>query len=757
MKKKNKKVFEIEVEDFKIYQVYRPKEHVFGRNRYTSSTVASPYFGSQVLDNQTYIDVTGTANIDEGLDFVRKPEDKHLSKEDLIKKYGTEFYEYQILNNAKINQITGYETKTEVKHKTVDKKVIEEKKSKLSFIESVDDFNNEVEEVKQEVNIFDEKTDFKISVNEEEIKESSPEKILDLPKQNVIPSFLLEEDDNDTVTNDDENYEKTIKETVTEEFEQSLKEDDDINVDAIDEALSEDERVEKEVEEVKPEVVEKQEEVKTEEVKEENYQSFKDYRIPYENILKKAEERVEEHPAWLEEKKEIINETLRAFNISGEVINYIKGPTFTLYEILLGSGVNVKKVSQINENLQMNLKSTSIRLLTPIPGRNTVGVEVPNDKRDNVLFSEIIDEAWINDNKPLNVSLGKDIYGKNVRQDITEMPHAIIAGQTKSGKSVCINTLLISLLLKNSPERLRLILVDPKKVELSFYQEIPHLACPVLDKPEEASEALKWAVNEMEHRYELLAKYRVKKIDDYEDKRKIDKTMPPMPYIVIVIDEFNDLIMQCGQDVNDSIIRLAQKARAAGIHVILATQRPTVDVVNGTIKSNVPCRIAFKVADSTNSSVILDEVGAESLLGRGDMLIKNNDAPQRAQGAYISDGEIDSICNYISSKYHVEFMFTDQDLRNSINSANQSNQVGTGSKNTEEPTELLYQIAEFCIESNGCSINAIINNFGLGFNRAQRIVKLFEELGIVSVKNGTKAREILVDSYKLREILGIDD
>ena len=753
MKKKNKNLFEIEVEDFKIYQVYRPKEHVFGRNRYISSTVASPYFGSQVVDKQTYVDVTGTANIDEGLDFVRKPEDKHLSKEDLIKKYGTEFYEYQILNNKKIDQITGYETKTEIRHKTVDKKAIEEKKSKLSFIESVEEFNNDTPvENTPTVNLYDEDTDFKISVNEEEIKESKFEKIIDLPKQSTIPSFLFEEDDNDTVTNEDQNkYEETIKETVSKEFEDSLSANHvDINVDAIDEAFKEEETPE-EIKTLEPE----REVIKEEPIVE--VDTFADYKIPYENILKKAEEHVEELPAWLEEKKEIINDTLRAFNISGEVINYIKGPTFTLYEILLGSGVNVKKVSQINENLQMNLKSTSIRLLTPIPGRNTVGVEVPNDKRDNVLFSEIIDEAWVYDNKPLNVSLGKDIYGKNVRQDITEMPHAIIAGQTKSGKSVCINTLLISLLIKNSPDRLRLILVDPKKVELSFYQEIPHLACPVLDNPEEASEALKWAVNEMEHRYELLAKYRVKKIDDYEAKRKIDKTMPPMPYIVIVIDEFNDLIMQCGQDVNDSIIRLAQKARAAGIHVILATQRPTVDVVNGTIKSNVPCRIAFKVADSTNSSVILDEVGAESLLGRGDMLIKNNDAPQRAQGAYISDGEIDSICNYISSKYHVEFMFTDQDLRNSINSASSSGQVGTGSKNTEEPTELLRQIAEFCIESNGCSINAIINNFGLGFNRAQRIVKLFEELGIVSVKNGTKAREILVDSYKLREILGIDE
>ena len=756
MKKKNIDNFEIDVEDFKIFQVYRPKEHLFGRQNYIKGTVASPYFGSQVLDRQTYIDNTGTANVDEGLDFVRKEEDKHLSKEDLIKKYGTEYYEYQILNNKKIDEITGYETKVEFRHKTTDKKKEAEKKSKLSFIEDIEEFNNEVEveNVKLEDNIFDEEKDFNISITEEDIKNENRDTIMDLPKQPVIPNFLFEEDDLDTVSNDNiEEYEATIKETVTKEFEESLNEP----------YFEDEEDTEDELAFNQEEVIEKAEVVKEEpvidtKVIEDQGQNFDDYRIPYENILKKAEAKAEEHPIWLEEKKEIINETLRAFNITGEVINYIKGPTFTLYEILLGSGVNVKKVSQINENLQMNLKSTSIRLLTPIPGRNTVGVEVPNVKRDNVLFSEIIDEEFINDGKPLNISLGKDIYGNNVRQDITEMPHAIIAGQTKSGKSVCINTLLISLILKNSPDRLRLILVDPKKVELSFYQEIPHLACPVLDKPEEATEALKWCVAEMERRYDLLAKYRVKNIGDYEEKRKRDKTMPPMPYIVIVIDEFNDLIMQCGQDVNDCIIRLAQKARAAGIHVMLATQRPTVDVVNGTIKSNVPCRIAFKVADSTNSSIILDEVGAESLLGRGDMLIKNNDVPQRAQGAYISDSEIDSICNYISSKYHVEFMFTDADLRNSINQANMgSNGNGAQAKSSDEPVELLYQIAEFCIESNGCSINAILNNFGLGFNRAQRIVKQFEELGIVSIKNGTKPREILVDSFKVRQILGIDD
>ena len=260
----------------------------------------------------------------------------------------------------------------------------------------------------------------------------------------------------------------------------------------------------------------------------------------------------------------------------------------------------------------------------------------------------------------------------------------------------------------------------------------------------------------MDRRYDVLARNRVRKISDYLEKRKQIPTMEPMPYIVIIVDEFNDLVMQCGQEVNDCIVRLAQKARAAGMHVILATQRPTVDVVNGTIKANIPCRIAFRVASSTDSSTILDETGAESLLGRGDMLIKNDNAPVRAQGAYISDAEIGSICEYLCNKYQPDYIFTHDDLRASI-SRSQSGS-GSGAKDASgEDDELLFAIAEFCVAGNACSINAIQNNFGLGFNRAQRIVQLLEERQIVSPKCGTKPREILVDDYKLREIFGVNE
>ncbi len=852
---KKKKDIEIEVEDFKIFQVFRPKEHSFGHQNYVKGIVASPFFGSQVVDNQTYIDNTGIEDLEERLDFARKPEDRHMSKEDLIKKYGTQYYDYQILNNKKINELTGFQTTTEIKTKTINNKHKNEvKKSKISFIETLEDLNNEeeikenvIEESNNEVDILNENEEFNVNIQvieeDEVITNNKPNTITEVPQEN-IPTFLFEDDvdeeedytlddetdfdaivnlcnekgykfveifnkiyNNQKATDDDikliDKLYNEINELKIKKFNRNLTIDEKFkwffhisnqfksymtnpNIDleieiyenfceklaksnsllqALRLVISNEENNEVKVEPVLDEPIVTDEIKPKAEIKETNIiqnntniSKYDNYEVPYGNFFEKAIDREEELPQWLEEKKEVINQTLEAFKISGEVINYIKGPSFTLYEIALGSGVNVKKVSQIYENLQMNLETTSLRLLTPIPGRSTVGVEVPNVKRDTVVFSEIVDDDFINDGKPLNVTLGKDIYGKNIRLDIVDMPHAIIAGATKSGKSVCINTILISLLLKNSPDSLRLILVDPKTVELSFYQDIPHLACPVLDNPEEATEALHWAVEEMENRFKLLAQYRVKKIDDYDKKRKTNPEMPPMPYIVIVIDEFNDLKMQCGQEVEDYIIRLAQKARAAGIHVIIATQRPTVDVVSGTIKSNVPCRIAFKVTDATNSVVILDEGGAENLLGRGDMLIKNNDAAQRAQGAYISDDEIESVCNYISSKYTTDFLFTDKDLRNNINSRNQTTATLNPKGAPDESPQKLYEIAKFCVESNVCSINAITTNFSIGFNRAQRIVNQFEELGIVSVKNGNnKAREILVDTIKLKEIFGIDE
>ena len=481
---------------------------------------------------------------------------------------------------------------------------------------------------------------------------------------------------------------------------------------------------------------------------------YEDYSIPYEKIFKRSVQSSEDDEAFLTEKKEVINRVLHDFDIDGEVVNYTRGPAFTRYEIGLAPGVNVKKVNSIYNNLQLDLQTESLRLLSPIPGKNTIGIEVPNEKREIVSFGDLVNEDFINDGKPLNVALGKNIDGSLVYKDITKMPHCLIAGATKSGKSVSINTIIISLLIKNSPEDLKLILVDPKKVEFSFYNDIPHLATPIIDDPQMAAEALKWAVEEMDRRYEVFARNRVRNLEGYNEKRKLDPELEKLPYYVIIIDEFNDLIMQCANDVNYCVLRLAQKARAAGMHVILATQRPTTDVVNGTIKANFPCRIAFRVSSDLDSRVILDEQGAESLLGNGDMLIKTDQPLQRAQGAYISDDEIGAVADFLVDNYDPDFVFSHEELTKKVQ---QAGGVTVSRKEVEESDDLLYEIASACVQQGTCSINSIQSSFGLGFNRAQRIVTILEDRGVVSPKNGTKGREILVDIYELNKMFGKED
>ncbi len=796
-KKKKEEIIIEDDEKFIIPQVYRPNEHLRKANEFKPSKVASPIFGSRVADRQAYIDNAGSRDLALDYDYARKDEDKHMTKEDLIKKYGNEYYEFDILDNNKARELAGggYEDRleeTEAELKEKDK--LNEEAPKEMFGGMMSSFDD-LDELEKAPDVDDPNAEFKINIDFDQIEEDQKEfdtfeTNMPKPEQVNIPSFLAGKSNPKAKVVEEEQKEFSFdKPEMTEdfsfgdipnmaspdiEFEESDKKPAYSNP-AVDRNISIEDAIrlsdngrrvpvseeskpveQKPIQESKPSMPEVTKKVDKKPEVAVDFDKYKNYQVPWKKLFPPSMTAADMHPAWLEEKKNIINETLKSFSIDGEVINYTKGPAFTLYEIMLAPGVNVKKINQITDNLQMNLQVKSIRILSPIPGKNTIGVEAPNDKADVVKFGDILSDEYFNDGKPLKVALGKNIDGSPVFQDITSMPHALIAGATQSGKSVCINTILVSLLAKNSPENLKLILVDPKKVELTFYENIPHLATPVIDDPSEAAEALKWACAEMDRRYDVLARNRVRKISDYLEKRKQIPTMEPMPYIVIIVDEFNDLVMQCGQDVNDCIVRLAQKARAAGMHVILATQRPTVDVVNGTIKANIPCRIAFRVASSTDSSTILDETGAESLLGRGDMLIKNDNAPVRAQGAYISDDEIGSICDYLCQKYQPDYIFTHDDLRASI-SRSQSSQGGGAKDASGEDDELLFAIAEFCVAGNSCSINAIQNNFGLGFNRAQRIVQLLEERQIVSPKCGTKPREILVDDYKLREIFGVNE
>ncbi len=455
-------------------------------------------------------------------------------------------------------------------------------------------------------------------------------------------------------------------------------------------------------------------------------------------------------PDFIEENKDIINKTLLEFNISGEVCNWTYGPTVTRYEIKLAPGVNVKKVPSIVDTIKMNLGAKTIRIEAPIPGKTYVGIEVPNRKAQMVHFVDIIKDRKFQDSKKsLLFGLGKDIDGNSIYSDITEMPHGLVGGATNSGKSVCINTLLVSLLIKNSPDDLKLILIDPKKVELSSYNDIPHLVTPVIDDAKMSSQALKWAVDEMERRYTVFTTLKVRNIEGYNQKADPSTPYTKLPFLVIVIDELADLMSTCAADVEDSIQRLAQKARAAGIHLIVATQRPTTDVVKGTIKANIPSRIAFRVAQYVDSNTILDQGGAENLLGKGDMLLKTAEGMTRIQGAYINGDDIDRITDYIRQNNECNYVFTHEQLKTPEPQAK-------GSNSSDDEDELLYSAASFFIQKQSCSINALQQQFNFGFNRAQKIVEQLEKRNIVSHRVGTMSREVLVTQQELDKMFNVE-
>ncbi len=492
------------------------------------------------------------------------------------------------------------------------------------------------------------------------------------------------------------------------------------------------------MEEEKEEVVEELEEY----VHSERTDKYENYHLPPISLLRKNSFDKNDCPEWIQEQIDIINSTLIQFDIDGEVTAFTKGPTVTRYEIKLKPGVHVKKISNISDNIKMALAAKVIRIETPIPGKPNVGIEVPNKVPDTVCFGNVVDtDEFLNTAAPLKVAVGLNIDGDCVYNDIAKMPHGLIGGTTGSGKSVCINTLIVSLLFKNTPKDLKLMLIDPKIVELGIYNDIPHLITPVINDPKMASAGLKWCVDEMERRYQLLAQYRTKDIKSYNEKVLANPGTDKMPYIVVVIDELADLMAVASSDVEDSIARLTQKSRAAGIHLLVATQRPTTNVIKGTIKANIPTHFAFRVSSIADSVTILDQMGAESLLGQGDMLIKGTDNPYRVQGAYLSSEEIENVTDFIRNQSAPDFLFEHTAL------LNQDQDTGGDS--------LFLQAARFVVLQGTTSINRIQKEYNIGFNRAQRIFEMLKDRGIIaSVSNGAKGNLALLTPRELDEMFG---
>ncbi len=446
-------------------------------------------------------------------------------------------------------------------------------------------------------------------------------------------------------------------------------------------------------------------------------------------------------------------ETLKSFGVAAKVINVCRGPAVTRYELQPLAGVKISKITNLADDIALSLAAPAVRIEAPIPGKAAVGIEVPNSSIDVVNIREIIDSDVFNDaQSKLTISLGKDISGNAKVADIASMPHLLIAGATGSGKSVCINSIIISLLYKSSPDDVRLLMIDPKVVELGVYNGIPHLLVPVVTDPRKAAGALAWAVNEMLKRYKTFAENEVRDIKGYNLLCKVREDLEPLPQIVIIIDELADLMMAASNEVEDAIMRLAQMARAAGMHLIIATQRPSVDVITGVIKANIPSRVAFAVSSQVDSKTILDMGGAEKLLGRGDMLFfpVGKAKPERVQGCYVSDKEIEKVISFIKNQENPSY---DAKIIDEIESqATKDKSSSGGSKDSDGSDEMLNDAIEVVIEAGQASTSLLQRKLKLGYARAARIVDEMEERGIVGPYEGSKPRKVLISKQQWHEM-----
>ncbi len=455
----------------------------------------------------------------------------------------------------------------------------------------------------------------------------------------------------------------------------------------------------------------------------------------------------------LEQTAAELQEALSQHGVDARLTRIVPGPTVTRYEIELAPGVKVSRVTNLSHDIAYALASPDVRILAPIPGKSAIGIEVPNRNRQMVTLGDILSSNAAEDPDPMLVAIGKDVSGKAHMMRLTELPHVLIAGATGAGKSSCINALLTSILMRARPDEVRLILVDPKRVELGQYEGVPHLLTRVITSPKKAADALQWAVAEMDRRYDLLADSGVRDVESYYEKYDaggIDEELfDRFPYIVLVVDELNDLMMVAGRSVEDSIVRIAQMARAVGIHLVLATQRPSVNVITGVIKANVPSRLAFSVTSQTDSRVIIDQVGAEKLVGLGDMLVvtAREPKPERIQGAWVSEAEVRRVVAAVREQQKTKY--EDTEVFEAAKKATEVNEEFEG----EDP-EIMRQAIELVVRSQLGSTSMLQRKLRIGFARAGRVMDILENKGIVGPSEGSKARSVLVTEEELGSLIG---
>ena len=666
----------------------------------------SPIFGKNVKDEVIITnDRKYYGDIDKKYDAFRK--DKKLTKEEAKKRFGDSYYEFHAISNADKKKILSGELDVaDLQRRKRDEELPDdtllEPKSPIDNDQvSIDEFFAAVEKKGQE-----------------------PEVALPDIDEDLLSHQLRDEEDGFDINR----------------FGPIEEEDED-------EILFPVNDIEEPAPQVKIVTVEpglEQSHSRLEKYREQVISNFDSYRLPSVSLLKKSPPKTNEAQDWIQANIDIINQTMIAFDISGEVTNFTKGPTVTRYEISLGAGVQTKKITSISDNIQMNLAALSIRIEAPIPGKTTIGIEVPNKVRESVFFGDVVDNPrFLQSKDPLLLGIGLDIDANPVYTSIETMPHGLVAGSTQSGKSVCIASIIASIIYKNKPDQVKLLLIDPKKVDLQQFADIPHLITPIIDDSKIAIESLKWAVTEMERRYDVLKRFKSINVKDYYERRVNDPEFESMPRIVIIVEEASDLLINGGPEVEEQILRLTQKSRAVGIHLILATQRPSADIIKGAIKANIPTRFAFRVPSSTDSMVVLDTTGADKLLGQGDMLLSENGKIRRLQGAFLSPSEIEAITDYIKEQAYPQYIFTHEALI----------KTSKASEEAAEIDDLFPEVAKYVVNEEKCSLNKITQEFGIGFNRATQIVTSLEFYGIVSQNVGTKPREVLVSYDKLSDIL----
>lgn len=555
--------------------------------------------------------------------------------------------------------------------------------------------------------------------------------LIDLVKKIKVPKFKkakkdIKESNEEEEVKDEEVEDKRIIISSMEEL--SHIKDNDINVDK-------DIPIKEAMDEEKPDFK-----------KDEKVTSNPNYKLPPISLLKSAKNvNNKENENNAKECISKLEEVFKVFEISGKIVQVNIGPTVTQYEMELKAGTKVNKLLGIQREIALALAAKDVRIQAPIPGKSTIGIELPNKVNAAVSFKEVFSSMpSVNEKNLLAVGLGKDIMGKVRWVEINDTPHMLVAGSTGSGKSVCINCIIASILMRSRPEEVKLVLVDPKKVEFSMYNGVPHLLCPVVTNPKKASVALQNIVSEMERRYELFEHTKCKKISQYNEFCERNPEYKKLPYIVVIIDELADLMLVAAKEVEDSIMRITQMARAAGIHLIVATQRPSTDIITGVVKANIPTRISFAVSSSIDSRTILDMVGAEKLLGKGDMLFlpMGENQPTRIQGAFVSEEELQKIVDFTISQQKACY---DESITMDNSSSSGEDNYNDGYVSEEEYDDPLYnEIVDFAIRSGKISASLIQRKYRLGYNRAARIVDLLEERGIIGPQNGSKPREVLV-------------